>query len=293
MTIDPDQVGEAIRAACLTELRALKPGNVHVHGSGHGMTTADFEASAEAVADVFTQPRLAVGERILQSIQETQESVDSNTNLGIVLLSAPLAQAALVDQPGDLRTRVTRVLANLDVADAELTFRAIRLAEPAGLGRVEHHDVYEPARVTLREAMAEAAERDSIARQYATDFADIFDLGLCWLREALVRWGNEAWAAARVYLGFLSGIADSHIARKFGTAKAEELRRRAGPFARDLAAVDDPTTLTSVLLDFDRELKNEGLNPGTSADLTVASLFAHRLELLLGNGGAAVPTASA
>ena len=34
--------------ACALELRALKPGNVHVHAAGHGMTAADFERSAAA-----------------------------------------------------------------------------------------------------------------------------------------------------------------------------------------------------------------------------------------------------
>ncbi|MDH3472405.1 MAG: triphosphoribosyl-dephospho-CoA synthase [Rhodospirillales bacterium] len=281
MTLNPALVGEAIRAACITELRALKPGNVHRYAPGHGMTVADFEASAEAIADIFTQPRLAVGERILRSIEETQHSVGSNTNLGIVLLAAPLAQAALLDAPGRLRLRLGRVLAELDMADAELAFRAIRLADPAGLGECERHDVRAPARVTLREAMAEAADRDTIARQYVTDYRDIFELGLDWLQEAASRWHDEAWAAARVFLGFLAQIPDSHVARKYGAEQAEALCRRAEPLAKGLAEAKDPRSMEAALLEFDAVLKTEGLNPGTSADLTVASLFAQKLEELI------------
>ena len=32
------------------ELEALKPGNVHIHAGGHGMTVRDFLMSAEAAA---------------------------------------------------------------------------------------------------------------------------------------------------------------------------------------------------------------------------------------------------
>ncbi|MGH6860758.1 MAG: triphosphoribosyl-dephospho-CoA synthase, partial [Phyllobacterium sp.] len=35
---------------------------------------------------------------------------------------------------------------------------------------------------------------------------------------------------------------------------------------------------------FDAELKAEAINPGTSADLTVATLFAFHLKLALHNG---------
>jgi triphosphoribosyl-dephospho-CoA synthase len=272
LTVNPALIGEAIRAACITELRALKPGNVHRYAPGHGMTVADFETSAEAIADIFTQPRLAVGERILRSVEE------------IVLLATPLAQAALIDAPGGLRQRLGRVLAELDLADAELAFRAIHLADPAGLGECERHDVRAPARVTLREAMAEAADRDTIARQYVSDYQDVFELGLDWLQEAASRWHDEAWAAARVFLGFLARIPDSHVARKFGAERAEALRRRAEPFATGLAEAKDPRSMEHALLEFDAVLKAEGLNPGTSADLTVASLFAQKLEELIAEG---------
>ncbi len=43
----------------------------------------------------------------------------------------------------------------------------------------------------------------------------------------------------------------------------------------------DPADALADLLDFDRRLKADGLNPGTSADLTVATLFADRLTRIL------------
>lgn len=277
-SLDPALVGKALRDACLIELQALKPGNVHDYASGHGMTVADFERSAEVLATVFAEPGLTVGARILRAIEATRAAVGCNTNLGIILLAAPLAEAALAEGGGDLRSRLGRVLANLQISDAEQAFQAIRLAEPAGLGRSGRHDVRQAATVTLLEAMAEAASRDLIARQYATDYRDIFEVGVERLRRALSRWHDEPWAAADVYLGFLADAPDSHIVRKYGSEKAEEVRRRAEMPAARLRAADDPETVKPELLEFDAALKAEGLNPGTSADLTVGSLFAGRLE---------------
>jgi triphosphoribosyl-dephospho-CoA synthase len=42
-----------------------------------------------------------------------------------------------------------------------------------------------------------------------------------------------------------------------------------------------PDLLLSDLLGWDATLKRRGINPGTSADLTVATLFAYRLQGIL------------
>lgn len=278
MSVAPDRVAAAVRAACLAELHALKPGNVHIHGDGHGMSVADFEASAAAVAPILAAPALSVGKRILTSIEATREAVGCNTNLGIALLCAPLAEAALAGEGGDLRSRVAAVLKGLDRTDAELTFQAIRLAAPAGLGRSARHDVARPAAVGLREAMAEAGDRDRIARQYATDYADIFELGLPWLRDAPNGTDDTSWSVVGCYLGFLGRFPDSHISRKFGQDVAETVRRQAAELFQRLAAGGPAKRNEAELRDFDARLKAQGLNPGTSADLTVASLLAHDLE---------------
>jgi triphosphoribosyl-dephospho-CoA synthase len=276
--MDPDAVATALRAACHAELDALKPGNVHRYAPGHQMTVEDFEASAQASAQAMALPGLSVGERIYQAVRLTREAVGCNTNLGIVLLAAPLAESALTGTGRNLRANLERVLAGLDVSDAQWTYKAICLADPAGLGASERHDVNQAPTVGLREAMAEARERDRVARQYATGFADVFDFGLPRLRALMARWQTEPWAAAGVYLGFLAEFPDSHVARKFGLARAEALQRQAAPLAARLEAAGEPTALEGVLLAFDTELKAQSVNPGTSADLTVATLFARRLE---------------
>ena len=279
-----DAVAAAYREACVAELAALKPGNVHVFAGGHDMTTADFETSAAVSAPAMGAVELSVGARIFEAIRCTRETVGCNTNLGIVLLCAPLAQAALSSTSGSLHERLAAVLQRLDVTDAERTFAAIRMAEPAGLGEAPAHDVRAQPTVTLAVAMAAAAERDRVAAQYAAGFADIFGLGLPRLRAGLTRWRNERWAATSAYLAFLAALPDSHIARKYGLERAQSIRAMAQPYARRLDEAADPRELTASLLAFDRELKSAGINPGTSADLTVATLFAHRIESAEGAG---------
>jgi triphosphoribosyl-dephospho-CoA synthase len=280
-----DAVAAAYRDACLAELAALKPGNVHVFAAGHDMTTADFEASAQASAPLMGEPALSVGARIFAAIRRTREAVGCNTNLGIVLLCAPLAQAALSSAAGSLCGRLGEVLRRLDVADAEQAFAAIRLAEPAGLGTAPEHDVSATATVSLAVAMAAAADRDRIAAQYASGFADIFELGLPQLRSGLDRWHSEPWAATAAYLAFLACLPDSHVARKYGAERAQSVCAMAQSYAQRLDEADDPELLAADLLAFDRELKTAGINPGTSADLTVGSLFAHRIEIAEGSAG--------
>jgi triphosphoribosyl-dephospho-CoA synthase len=276
----PARIARAYLTACRIELQSLKPGNVHVFADGHRMTVDDFEASAAASAPVIADPTLAVGERIYQAVQRTRDAVHSNTNLGIVLLCAPLAAAAQTSGMAPisaprLRTSLRRVLGALDVADAERAFAAIRLAAPAGLGGSAEHDVNAPARVPLLEAMIAAQDRDRIAAQYATGFADVFELGVPRLAAGLARWSDIRWAATSTYLGLLAAFADSHVVRKHGTACAERMRRAAAPLDAELLTRADPAQMDAALMAFDTTLKVQGINPGTSADLTVASLFVH------------------
>lgn len=278
MTSLASLVRDAVAAACIAELGALKPGNVHIYADGHGMTVADFQKSAQVTADVLGTPGLSVGDRILRGVEATMRTVGCNTNLGILLLCAPLAQAAHRGHLGPgLRAGLKLVLAALDVEDARLAYRAIRLANPAGLGTSDRHDVADLPTVTLLEAMREAQARDRIAAQYANDFADVFDLGVVRFRFALARWNRPEWAPTAVYLGFLSRFPDSHIVRGFGPEAADRVRWRAAALDRQFLKSRDPATLVDRLMEFDAELKAGEQNPGTSADLTVASLLAARL----------------
>lgn len=281
------RIADAFRAACYDELAALKPGNVHRHGDGHRMTIADFEASADAAAPAIAEAGVSVGTRILAAIEATIAAVGTNTNLGIVLLAAPLALAAEREPPGSLRDALGAVLSGLDRHDAALAFHAIALANPAGLGRTAAHDVHDAPEITLLAAMETAAGRDRVAHQYASRYEDIFATGLPTLATALGplrpwavaldRATQDALEAATtaVHMAFLTAFPDSHIARKHGIEIAERVQREAAALVAEDRGADH-----AALLAFDASLKARGLNPGTTADLTVTTLFAARLGAL-------------
>jgi len=280
VTTRPDLIAEAFRWACLAELDAPKPGNVHIFADGHRMTAAEFVASADAAAPHLSASGARVGARILGAVEATFEAVGANTNLGIILLCAPLAAAAENDI-SDLRASLIEVLQRLDTKDTELTYRAIVLAAPAGLGRSERHDVFGPAIVSLLDAMTEASGRDRVARQYATRFADVFEVGLPRLEAAVLQYADLRWATLATYLEFLSAFPDTHIARKHGAPAADRVCDAAAALQRSLHATEHPETPLPDLLTWDAALKADGINPGTSADLTVATLFANRLNVVL------------
>lgn len=267
---------ELFMAVCRAEVMALKPGNVHVHAAGHGMTVDDFLLSAEAAAPEIARSGASVGERILRAVQATRRMVGCNTNLGILLLCAPLARAAEIPKTHPLRDRLSAVLAALTVEDAEAAFEAIRLASPGGLGRAAEHDVTGPARVDLRTAMVAARSRDRIAAQYADGFRDVFDIGVACVRSMAD--SDAVTLAEAVYMEFLTAFSDSHILRKHGEDHATAVLSEAREVRRQVAAASSAALRREHLFVFDARLKWQGINPGTSADLTVASLFAHRLE---------------
>lgn len=293
--------------ACRLDVAVRKPGNVSRASAGHGMQAAAFLASAEAAAGPLFTPGLAVGARIEAAVAATWKAVGCNTNLGILLLCAPLAAAweqlpasagADFDPPvldrapvaaavgttaattvgadrAALKTALDAVLATLDVDDARAAYRAIAQANPGGLGRAEAQDVATPPSVNLRAAMGLAAERDSIARQYANGFDDIFACGFAALTEPRRR-GNLAGAVQTVFLSFLAGWPDSHIVRKLGSGVAQSVTADAASWLARLRA-DPAVGESAAFAAWDEALKSSGINPGTSADLTVCSLFAAAL----------------
>jgi triphosphoribosyl-dephospho-CoA synthase len=275
--LPPDVIGEAYRLACLDELRAPKAGNVHDFSDGHGMTVGDFEISAGVTKDWIARPGAPVGERIRGAIAATRKAVNANTNLGIVLMSTPIACAAEREGVGDLKSAVGRVLDALDIDDATNVFQAIVLAEPAGLGDSAENDVHAPAEVTLLAAMKTAENRDRIAWNYSHGLADIFDIGIPTFRRAKERWNDLLWATAAVHFAVMGAFPDTHIFREHGPEAAEPARAAAAAIYARLDKADDPSVLMGEILALDRRLKALGHNPGTSADLTVATVFSARL----------------
>src|SRR5438093_2479383 len=207
------EVATAAQLACLLEASAPKPGNVSPFASFRDATYEDFLASAAAIGP---PPALAgehpLGATIRAAVEATARWAPSNTNLGLVLLLAPLARAALRPGLEALREQLAATLADTTVADARDAYMAIRSTAPGGLGRASEQDVADTPTISLRDAMVLARERDAIAREYATDFETTFAIGAPALRRA--RSDGLAWrdAVVEAYLTLLAGSPDTHIA---------------------------------------------------------------------------------
>lgn len=276
---DEREISAAFLAACNAELDALKPGNVHRYSPGHGMEVLHFEQAAEAAAGPIAEPGASVGKRILRATEASVAATGLNTNLGIVLLCAPLAKAAgETTFDVGLRRRLGLILSALDEHDADDAFKAIRIANPAGLGTVEKGDVgAEPQHLTLLTAMRLAADRDRIANAYVSAYADVFDFALPVLQEAeALAIPDTTFAVTTLHMSLLAEFADTHIIRKFGREIAETVREEARALRPQWSPVATAKSLPA-LLDFDAKLKHRGLNPGTTADFVVTTLFAGAL----------------
>lgn len=276
--ISPEDIAAAGQLACLLEVSAPKPGNVSPALHFHDTRYEDFLASAVAIGPALaaagTRP---LGATIRAAVEATARWTQSNTNLGIVLLLAPLARA--VARSGeDLRSRLARVLDETTVTDAEEVYSAIRLARPGGLGHAVAEDVAVAPSVTLRAAMNLAAERDAVAREYVTDFALTFEIGVPALKVARRHGLPWADAAVETYLRLLGVQPDTHIARKLGPVAAEAVSQR----AREVQAAGGVRSAggRQALSAFDAELRDatNSRNPGTTADLTCAALFVVIIE---------------
>jgi triphosphoribosyl-dephospho-CoA synthase len=268
----PRSAGLYAHVACIWEATARKPGNVHPYRDFAGASYVDFLLSAAAIAPVLDRaPRQRVGTTILEGVYCTREVVSTNTNLGILLLLAPLASVPL---ESNLPTGLAAVLDGLDVEDARQVYAAIRLAAPAGLGRVAEQDIRDEPTLSLRQVMALAADRDLVARQYTDSFHEVLNDGVPALRAALDAGLLLEAAIIRCHLHLMAAYPDSLIARKCGLAEAEEAAARARRVLD--AGWPGSSAGNAALLDLDSWLRAAGhsRNPGTTADLVTASLFA-------------------
>lgn len=258
--------------ACIWEVNARKMGNVFPGASFADTSAVDFLLSAAAIRELFRFPgSWGTGLLIKRAVEETKALVGNNTNLGIVLLLAPLANSCAPPLP--FREALTSELARLSVADTREVYEAIRLASPGGLGDAPEQDVRDEPTVTLLEAMKLAADRDMVARQYANGFSDVFDFGVPAFTAALAKFGCVEAAIIDSQLQWLATYPDSLIARKNGPAVAEDVRRRAeGVLA--LGGLETPDGRAAGVA-LDKQLRSDGnkLNPGTTADLITACLF--------------------
>ncbi len=266
-------IGRIAELACSMEVLAPKPGNVYPGAEWNftNTTVMDFLKSAQAISSVFNQADcLTVGDIVLKSIQATQLQVATNTNLGQVLLLAPLAVA--LAESGELsEPTVHKVLQQLTIDDSIKVYEAIRLAKPGGMGQKPDQDIHSLPTQSLLQIMQMVQAEDGIAEAYATDFRKVFHTGRSALYQSI--YAGKSWSDAIVdcHMELLS-MGDTLIRRKAGSEAEVNIQQRARSV---LNLKSDPIRYAESLKEFDRFLRVNGnrLNPGTTADLVTATLF--------------------
>jgi triphosphoribosyl-dephospho-CoA synthase len=281
-------VGRVTTLACLLEVTAPKPGNVHRGADFEDLAFGDFMVSAVMVGEVFDRAGLSVGELVLEAVRATQENVGTNTNLGIVLLIAPLVAVLKTKLATDslFRGDVEACLQGLTTEDGRKIYAAIQLAQPGGMGEAGSQDVNDAVDdVDLMAAMKASQGYDSIARQYANGFEDIFGVGQMLLRQGRQLFPDLNSAIVFAHVAWMAQQTDTLIQRKCG----KDVAKQSQTMARRAIDVIDPECLASgaPLAQLDAEsfwqrvgeldfwLRSDGhrRNPGTTADLIAATLF--------------------
>jgi triphosphoribosyl-dephospho-CoA synthase len=260
---------------CQLDVQSLKPGNISVYSGAKDLSVDDFLTSAKASAEPITDPNSSLGLRILNAASATHDAVSTNTNLGMILLMAPLVQAAYVQRTGgSIQLALKNILKQTSIEDAQHVYQAIRLAKPGGMGDKDDQDISEEPSVTLLNTMKIASTWDQIAAQYSNNFQDIFIFGVPRYQALMGKWKDEKWATTGLFMSYLAHYPDSLIERKFGLLKAREISDMISDLEMELCRSDSPGRYEAQLLEIDRQLKRNLINPGTSADLTAASIFA-------------------
>lgn len=274
--LDANKVFDLVRKACEMEVAAVKAGNVHLMASFADTNAADFFKSALLVENAWAaKPEASVGRWIYDGVKSVKQEIGKNTNLGIILLLAPLAKAALLCQGDHLPS--SDVLGQLTSEDTKLVYAAIRLANPGGLNSSSEHDVNSDAPQCLVTAMKFAADYDDIARQYVTNFSDVYAMAqkiTAYRQQGL----QVMQSVSRIQIEWLADRKDTLIGRKCGADIAQLVQQKARDVVKS-GQYDSPS-YQAAWKEFDRYLRSDGnrLNPGTTADLLAAAIFVYLIQ---------------
>jgi triphosphoribosyl-dephospho-CoA synthase len=276
----PLSISQCATVACLLEATAPKVGNVHRGADFEDLTFTDFAISSVAIGPAMeAAATTGVGRAVRDAVAATRAYVPTNTNLGMCLLFAPLAAVPRSERLST--TSVSRVLNAMTADDCRLVYEAIRVAQPGGLGKAESMDVAGESPRDLLVAMRAAADRDLVARQYADNFQLVLEDALAALIEGRARDWNLTETIIHTHLSLIAHQGDTLVARKCGP----EIARKASTIAQQAIASGNPgdDAYHDLLADFDFWLRSDGnrRNPGTTADLIAAALFAGLRDGLL------------
>ena len=264
---------EAYLYACKKDVELIKPGNVSINSPHLDTNAQDYLDSSILSAKELFQDKYGLGERILQSVKITRSKINVNTNLGIVLLCAPIIQACVNYNSFGLREGIKQTLLSATYQDTHDLCMAISLSSPGGLGRSDMYDVSTNPSISIKQMMDYSAKYDRISYQFSHNYSDILDFIIPRLIILNEKHNSLDVSLSILFIEILAKIPDSHISRKYGDKIAKKTSNNASDLLKILDRENSPDYIANELNNLDYEYKKKGINPGTTADLLVASLM--------------------
>ncbi len=268
---------ESYLFSCKKDVEIIKPGNVSIKSPHLDTTAEDYVTSSINSSNALFLKEYSLGERISYAINLTKEKTSVNTNLGIILLCAPIIHAFINFKNKPLKDSIHNLILYSTEKDTMLICEAIQKANPGGLGFSDKMDVKSKPHVNLHEIMSFASKYDRISHQYANKFADILDFILPKIDEYQKRGEKLDFTLSLIFLEILAEIPDSHIARKFGEKIAKKTSNQAYDLLKILKRDSSRENAMKCIADLDYDYKKNGINPGTTADLLIASLMVYTI----------------
>jgi triphosphoribosyl-dephospho-CoA synthase len=289
MPLSDIEIAQAVQISSLLEASAAKPGNVYPNRSFEDLNYHHFLYSSAAVFPAFLDlEQKSVGDIILEGVKETHSFIRTNTNLGILLLTSPLAAAYVSLRKKNLiktakneeltkllQQETNFILKNLTKKDAKLAYQAINYSKAGNLAEVKEGDIKDKVELTLYQAMELAQNRDQIAAEYVNDFKITFNFAYPVFRKNQKRFSKLNDAIIQSYLEILAKYPDTLIARKWGNDFAVEISKKTQKLLKKLNNIKEYKIRKKEIMKFDNYLrsKREKINPGTTADFIAAVIF--------------------
>lgn len=297
-------IAQCLQLAILLEVSTNKPGNVNFTVGFEGTRAEHFLSSAVAAAPSFEEAancgikiankklpisKAGIGEIIKACVTDISAwQKGGNTLLGTVMLFAPIAVAAgmtktkndFVFDMSTLRANMKSVIESTTAQDAVALYEAVHIANPSGLNTSNELDVNNPKskqqllkdNISLLKVFQIGAPYDDVCSEWVNNYPITFTEAYPHLMEQLKTKGDLNQAIVHTFLKILSEHPDTFIARKAGTHKAQEISHD----AKEALKLGGLTTSAGKkrISDLDLTLRGSGnrLNPGTTADLTAATL---------------------
>jgi len=211
---------------CSEELEALKPGNLNSFSGLHSMSKLKFKYAAKISSEYLISRKFSLGEGIYLSVKKCKASLNSNYNLGIILLCAPILKLCLKETNG-LKNQLKRILKTISKKDGDLIIKSISHIKPAGISNYRGHGNVLNLKhdLSFTEIMKIGSSWDRISKCYIQNYNEIFEFGFPFFH-SLCQKIPRIRAIELLFLNYLARENDSHIQRKFGKHKAKMISKK-------------------------------------------------------------------